>query len=99
MVLIFVCCFGLMLCTGPINAIIMNVAPPEHRAQAMALCIFFIHALGDAISPPIMGWLNDATKDPNAGFLSLLVLLLAGSIIWAVGSKSLALHPSKQPAK
>ena len=97
--MIFSCCFGLMLCTGPINAIIMNVAPPEHRAQAMALCIFFIHALGDAISPPLMGWLNDATKDPNAGFLSLLVLLLAGSVIWALGSKSLALHPTTQPTK
>jgi len=68
----------------------MNVAPPEHRAQAMAICIFSIHAFGDAISPPLMGWLNDIAGDPNAGFLSLVVLLLAGATVWSVGGKTLA---------
>ncbi len=87
---IFACCFGLMLSTGPINTIMMNVAPPEYRAQAMAICIFAIHAFGDAISPPVMGWLNDLARDPNAGFLSLVVLLFAGATVWALGGKSLA---------
>jgi hypothetical protein len=37
-----------------------------------------------------MGWLNDIAGDPNAGFLSLVVLLLAGATVWSVGGKTLA---------
>jgi len=45
--------------TSPINSVVVNVVPVAKRASATALCIFLIHALGDAISPPIIGFLSD----------------------------------------
>ncbi len=49
----------IFLNTGPLNAIIAAVSRPEVRATAYAANIFVIHALGDAISPAILGILAD----------------------------------------
>ncbi len=51
--------FFLFLNTGPLNTIIVNVTRPTVRAMAFAVNIFFIHALGDAVSPTILGWFSD----------------------------------------
>jgi len=51
--------FFLFFNTGPLNTVIVNVSPPECRAMAFAVNIFFIHALGDAVSPTILGWFSD----------------------------------------
>ncbi|ABB33434.1 major facilitator superfamily MFS_1 [Geobacter metallireducens RCH3] len=51
--------FFLFLNTGPLNTVIVNVTRPAVRAMAFAVNIFFIHALGDAISPTILGRLSD----------------------------------------
>ena len=56
---IFLAEFFLFLNTGPLNTVIVNVTPPAVRAMAFALNIFFIHALGDAISPALLGLLSD----------------------------------------
>jgi MFS family permease len=56
-ILIFAGVFFLFFNTGPSNAALANVAPPAVRATAFALNIFIIHALGDAISPPLIGWI------------------------------------------
>jgi sugar phosphate permease len=57
-VLIFLTCCGLFFNTGPTNTILANVTQPSIRAAGFALNIFIIHALGDAISPPLIGKLN-----------------------------------------
>ncbi len=51
--------FFLFLNTGPLNTVIVNVTGPSVRAMAFAVNIFFIHALGDAISPTVLGWFSD----------------------------------------
>ncbi len=51
--------FFLFLNTGPLNTVIVNVTRPGMRAMAFALNIFFIHALGDAVSPTVLGWISD----------------------------------------
>lgn len=51
--------FFLFLNTGPLNTVIVNVTRPAVRAMAFAVNIFFIHALGDAVSPTLLGWLSD----------------------------------------
>jgi MFS family permease len=51
--------FFLFLNTGPLNTVIVNVTRPGVRAMAFAVNIFFIHALGDAVSPTLLGWLSD----------------------------------------
>jgi MFS family permease len=56
---IFFAEFFLFLNTGPLNTVIVNVSAPEIRSMAFAVNIFFIHALGDAVSPTILGRLSD----------------------------------------
>lgn len=56
---IFCAEFFLFLNTGPLNTVIVNVTRPGVRAMAFAVNIFFIHALGDAVSPTLLGWLSD----------------------------------------
>jgi len=49
----------LFLNTGPLNTVLVDVLPPDRRATGFAITIFTIHALGDAISPAIIGSLSD----------------------------------------
>jgi predicted MFS family arabinose efflux permease len=56
---IFFAEFFLFFNTGPLNTVIVNVSAAGSRATAFAVNIFFIHALGDAVSPTILGWLSD----------------------------------------
>jgi MFS family permease len=58
--------FFLFLNTGPLNTVIVNVTGPAIRAMAFAVNIFFIHALGDAMSPTFLGWLSDQWGLRNA---------------------------------
>lgn len=69
-----VCIF---LNTGPLNAIIANVSPPRVRATAYAANIFIIHALGDAISPTILGALSDRYGLAAAFWIAPAALALA----------------------
>ncbi len=56
---IFFAEFFLFFNTGPLNTTIVNVVSPSVRAMAFAVNIFFIHALGDAVSPTLLGWFSD----------------------------------------
>ena len=69
--------FFLFLNTGPLNTVIVNVTSPAVRAMAFAVNIFVIHALGDAISPAILGWLSDLWGLRNALMLAPLFILMA----------------------
>lgn len=75
---------GAFLNMGPLNALIVSVTGVRMRSMAFAANIFFIHALGDAISPAIIGYLSDlfglrAALSFATGFLALAGLIcLAG---------------------
>jgi predicted MFS family arabinose efflux permease len=69
-------CF-IFLNTGPLNAVILNVSPPATRSMAFAVNIFFIHALGDAISPAIIGMLSDRFGLAIALLVTPLALVIA----------------------
>ncbi len=69
--------FFLFLNTGPLNTVIVNVTQPGIRAMAFAVNIFFIHALGDACSPTILGWISDLHGLRNALLLTPITILLA----------------------
>jgi hypothetical protein len=62
-VLIFLTCCGLFFNTGPTNTILANVTHPSIRAAGFALNILIVHALGDAISPPLIGKINTIFGD------------------------------------
>ena len=67
----------IFLNTGPLNAIIANVSRAEVRATAYAANIFVIHALGDAISPAIVGILSDWKGLAAAFWIAPATLALA----------------------
>lgn len=78
MIAIFIAEFFLFLNTGPLNTVTLNVTPPAIRSMAFAINIFFIHALGDAISPSILGWLSDQWGLRSALMITPFVMAMAG---------------------
>lgn len=75
----FVAAFLLFLNTGPLNTVIVNVTNPGVRAMAFAVNIFFIHALGDAFSPALLGWLSDLWGLRTALMITPLAFLCASA--------------------
>jgi len=105
-VFVFLAVFCLFFNTGPSNTIIANVAPPQIRATAYAFCIFVIHALGDAISPAIIGWITDRTRTPEnpkgdmtLAFLVVSFIVLLGGVLWALGTRHLARDTAAAPSR
>jgi MFS family permease len=104
--LIFAAIFLLFLSTGPSNAIIANVTHPSVRATAFAACIFVIHALGDAISPWIIGAITDGTKsaanpkgDMTLGFLLVGAMILLSGVLWMLGARYLKRDTEAAPGR
>jgi MFS family permease len=89
-VFVFLAIFFLFLNTGPANTALANVTPPALRATAFAVNILIIHALGDVISPPLIGWIRDATNSWNAAFLTVSAAMLVAGVVWLASMKSLA---------
>jgi MFS transporter, Spinster family, sphingosine-1-phosphate transporter len=67
----------LFLNTGPLNTVIVNVTHHEMRAMAFAANIFVIHALGDAVSPTVIGFLSDRWGLGNALLSTVVAIMLA----------------------
>ena len=78
--------FFIFLGTGPVNAATVNAVRPEIRATALAGQLFLIHALGDAISPRIIGTVSDHS-DLSVGLGSTLIALILGSGIFFLGAR------------
>lgn len=85
MAAIFIAEFFLFLNTGPLNTVIINVSNPAVRAMAFAVNIFFIHALGDAVSPSILGWLSDQWGLRSALLITPFAMVLAGVLCFICG--------------
>jgi hypothetical protein len=89
--------FLVFLNTGPSNTAIANVTAPAIRASAFALNIFVIHALGDAISPLLIGIVADARARGGAseaaalqsGFLLVAMAMIVAGICWVIGARYL----------
>ena len=77
----FIAEFLLFLSTGPVNVVIVSVVPVGARAMAMAVSIFAIHLLGDALSPPIIGRLADIHGLAQAVLIVPAAIAISG-LIW-----------------
>jgi MFS transporter, Spinster family, sphingosine-1-phosphate transporter len=88
---VFMAVFCLFFNTGPTNTILANVTPSSARAGAFALNILIIHALGDAISPPIIGLIADHSEGGTLtwGFVTVSLAMLVGGIAWLRGMRFL----------
>jgi MFS transporter, Spinster family, sphingosine-1-phosphate transporter len=88
----------LFLSTGPINAAIINLVIASERATAIALSVFAIHLLGDALSPLIVGALSDAFSLQQS-IKILPVAVLVGGFVWIWAARAQAASPpSLEPA-
>ena len=86
---VFGAVFFLFFNTGPANTALANVTSSRMRATAFALNIFLIHAFGDAISPPLVGWVKlRSSWDTAFGLVSLMMVL--ASAFWFIGARYLA---------
>ena len=85
---VFGAVFFLFFNTGPANTALANVTSPAMRATAFAINIFLIHAFGDALSPPLIGWVKSHTNWDTAFTLVSLMMVLA-SALWFIAARYL----------
>ena len=69
---------------GPLSAVILDVVPAAVRASVIGAYVLFSHLAGDAIAPPLIGYLSDRfglrpamLLLPTAGAVGGLVILIA----------------------
>ncbi len=87
-VFLFGALFFIFFNTGPANAAIANVSLPAVRAMAFGFGIFVMHALGDAIAPPLLGLVAGYTN-MNTAFLAISAVMLISGLLWVIGAKYL----------
>jgi MFS family permease len=85
---VFLAIFFLFMNTGPSNTALANVTPPSMRATAFAMNILVIHLFGDALSPPLIGWIKDHGTW-NAAFFTVSTVMLIAGIVWLTNTRSL----------
>jgi len=93
LVWLFVAEFLLFLSTGPVNVVTVSVVPIGVRATAVAVSIFTIHLLGDAISPPVIGWLADVSGLARAVLIVPVAVAVSG-VLWTTTA---AVFPEPKP--
>jgi len=94
---VFLAVFGLFLHTGPAFTVMANVTRSDERATAFAINILVIHALGDVISPPLMGEVAKVAS-LQTSFLALTVFIVLGVVLWVAGVPYLVADTRKAEA-
>jgi len=69
---------------APVYALSITVIPTHLKSRSSGLNIFFEHALGDMISPLIVGCISDASNLRNGMQLGWITILLSG-VAWFLG--------------
>jgi MFS family permease len=95
---LFVACFCLFFNTGPTNTILANVSHPSIRAAGFALNILVIHALGDVLSPVVIGILGDR-YDMTFAFSVVGGAFILAAIFWFAGMRFLARDTERAPLR
>ncbi|HVH08892.1 MAG TPA: MFS transporter [Gemmatimonadales bacterium] len=69
---------------GPFSAVLLDVVPPAVRASVLGAFVLFSHLAGDAIAPPLIGYLSDRVGLgaamlllPTAGAVGGVLVLIA----------------------
>ncbi|MCX5786263.1 MAG: MFS transporter [Elusimicrobia bacterium] len=76
--MIFFAEFFIFMNSGPYHAAIVETIPVSMRSMAFALNIFIIHAMGDALSPYLLGIFSDHFGLALAIFMAVLYLAMGG---------------------
>jgi MFS family permease len=83
---LLVAAFFVLLNTAPLNAAIINSVGAHIRATAIAVNLFVIHFLGDALSPWLIGKISDRSS-LKSGFISAVVAIALSSAILFYGMR------------
>jgi MFS family permease len=85
---LFCALFFIFFNIGASNTAIANVSLPSVRAMAFALNILVMHAFGDALAPPLLGFVAGHTN-MNTAFLAMSAVMLISGLLWLIGAKYL----------
>src|SRR5258706_13978014 len=66
---------------GRLAAVILDVVPPAVQASVLGAFVLFSHLAGDALAPPLIGYLSDRTGDLRTAMLLLPAVGLLGGVI------------------
>ncbi len=78
--------FFLLLNTAPLNAALVNSVSARIRATALAVNVFTIHALGDAFSPTLIGYVSDRSN-LQVGLSSMVVAVALSAAVLFYGMR------------
>ncbi len=84
---IFAAVFMLLICTGPSNTAVVNSVGAGIRSTALAVNTFVIHALGDAFSPSMIGWMSDRTGSLRIAFSAAFVAAALSAALFFYGAR------------
>lgn len=84
---IFAAVFMLLIGTGPSNTAVVNSVNAGIRSTALAVNTFVIHALGDAFSPSMIGWLSDRTGSLRIAFSAAFVAAALSAVLFFYGAR------------
>ena len=74
--------FFLLLNTAPLNAALVNSVSARIRATALAVNVFTIHALGDAFSPTLIGYISDRSNLEIGLSSMVLAVALSAAVLF-----------------
>jgi MFS transporter, Spinster family, sphingosine-1-phosphate transporter len=83
---IFLAVFALLVGTGPSNAAVVNSVDAGIRSTALAVNTFIIHALGDAVSPKLIGRISDRTSLQTAFWAAFVAAAISG-VLFLYGTR------------
>jgi MFS family permease len=75
---------------GPLAAVILDVVPPAVQASVLGAFVLFSHLAGDALAPPLIGYLSDRLGDLRTAMLLLPAVGLLGGLVILIGLKTVA---------
>ena len=73
---------------GPLAAVILDVVPPAVQASVLGAFVLFSHLAGDALAPPLIGYLSDRTGSLRTAMLLLPAVGLLGGLVILIGLKT-----------
>jgi sugar phosphate permease len=74
--------FLLLMNTGPLNAAVVNSVSATIRSSAIGVNLIVIHLLGDAFSPPLMGYISDRSSLPTAFIAAIVATALSALLLF-----------------
>jgi MFS family permease len=76
--------FFYTLYNGPLAAVLFDVVPEAVRASVLGAFVLFSHLAGDAMAPPLIGYISDvvgARAGPEAGLRTAMLVLPAAGVL------------------